>query len=55
LGGTVRDHATKKRSPLVRFFAGEEDLSHESADAPLPEGVAKGEEPFVILGAIAGG
>src|SRR3954453_10083952 len=55
LGGTVRDHATKKRRPLVRFFAGEEDLSHESADAPLPEGVAKGEEPFVILGAIAGG
>ena len=55
LGGTVRDHVTKARRPLVRFFACGEDLSHEPADAELPEAVGKGEEPFVILGAIAGG
>jgi molybdopterin synthase sulfur carrier subunit len=55
LGGTVRDHVTKVRRPLVRFFAGEEDLSHDSPDAELPEAVAAGREPFVILGAIAGG
>jgi hypothetical protein len=55
LGGAIRDHVTQVRRPLVRFFACEEDLSHESADAPLPEAVATGAEPFVILGAIAGG
>ena len=55
LTGTVRDHSTLKRRPLVRFFVGEEDLSHESPDAPLPSAVASGTEPFVILGAIAGG
>jgi molybdopterin converting factor small subunit len=55
LRGTIRDHVTQKRRPFVRFFAGEEDLSHESPDAPLPEAVAKGAEPLVILGAIAGG
>jgi sulfur-carrier protein len=55
LRGTIRDHDTQKRRALVRFFACEDDLSHESPDAPLPEKVASGEEPFVILGAIAGG
>jgi hypothetical protein len=55
LCGTIRDHATRERRPLVRFFACEEDLSHESPEAPLPEKVANGEEPFIILGAIAGG
>ncbi len=55
LGGTVRDHVTRARRPLVRFFACEEDLSHNSPDDPLPEAVASGAEPFVILGAIAGG
>jgi hypothetical protein len=55
LCGTVRDHATQKRRPLVRFFACEEDVSHESADAPLPSAVASGAEPFLIIGAIAGG
>ena len=55
LEGTIRDHVTKVRRPLVRFFACGEDLSHESADAALPEDVASGKEPFVVLGAIAGG
>jgi len=55
LGGTLRDHVTKQRRPFVRFFACEEDLSHESPDAPLPEAVANGTEPFLIVGAIAGG
>lgn len=55
LRGTIRDHVTLQRRPLVRFFACEDDLSHESPDAPLPEKVASGAEPFVILGAIAGG
>ena len=55
LSGTMRDHVTKLRRPLVRFFACGEDLSHESPDAPLPEAIAKGSEPFVIIGAIAGG
>jgi hypothetical protein len=53
--GTVRDAVTKKRRPMVRFFACEEDLSDESLDAPLPEEVAAGKEPFLIIGAIAGG
>jgi hypothetical protein len=55
LRGTVRDHATQKRRAFVRFFACEQDLSHESPDAPLPHEVAKGEKPFMIVGAIAGG
>jgi molybdopterin synthase sulfur carrier subunit len=55
LRGTIRDHGSDKRRPLVRFFACEEDLSHDSPDKPLPERVARGEEPFFIIGAIAGG
>ena len=55
LCGTIRDHVTKQRRPFVRFFACEEDLSHESPDAPLPEAVATGAEPFLLVGAIAGG
>jgi molybdopterin synthase sulfur carrier subunit len=55
LQGTLRDHVTKQRRPYVRFFACEEDLSHESPDAPLPEAVVNGTEPFLIVGAIAGG
>ena len=55
LCGTVRDHVTGKRRPLVRFFACEEDLSHDPPDAPLPEAVASGAQPFVIIGAVAGG
>ena len=55
LRGTLRDHVTQQRRPFVRFFACEEDLSHESPDAPLPEAVASGAEPFLIEGAIAGG
>ncbi|MBA2409360.1 MAG: MoaD/ThiS family protein [Gammaproteobacteria bacterium] len=55
LHGTIRDNVTQRRRPLIRFFACEEDLSHESLDAPLPEAVATGAEPFLIVGAIAGG
>jgi hypothetical protein len=55
LRGTIRDHATHVRRPLLRFFACKEDLSHEPPDAPLPEAVASGAEPFLIIGAIAGG
>ena len=55
LRGTVRDHVTHKRRPLVRFFACEEDYSHAAPDDPLPEPVASGKEPFIILGSIAGG
>jgi molybdopterin synthase sulfur carrier subunit len=55
LKGTIRDHVTEQRRPFVRFFACEEDLSHESPDAPLPEAVVSGKEPFLIVGAIAGG
>ena len=55
LRGTIRDHGTLKRRPLVRFFACGEDISHESPDAPLPDAIAKGEEPFFVMGAIAGG
>ena len=55
LRGTIRDHDTLKRRPFLRFFACEQDLSHESPDAPLPDRVASGEEPFIIVGAIAGG
>jgi len=55
LQGTIREHVTQQRRPFLRFFACEEDLSHEPPDAPLPEAVASGAEPLVILGAIAGG
>ncbi len=55
LQGTIRDHVTCRRRDFVRFFACEEDLSHESPDAPLPEPVARGTEPLLIVGAIAGG
>ena len=55
LQGTIRDHDTLKRRSFLRFFACEEDLSHESPDAPLPEAVASGKEPFLVIGAIAGG
>ena len=55
LCGTIRDHLTLQRRPYVRFFACEEDLSHEPPDAPLPDAVASGAEPFFIIGAIAGG
>jgi hypothetical protein len=55
LRGTIRDHVTKQRRPFVRFFAGGEDLSHEPLDAPLPEAVASGAEPYLVIGAIAGG
>lgn len=55
LRGTIRDHVTQLRRPMVRFFACGEDLSHESPDAPLPAAIATGSEPFVIIGAIAGG
>ena len=55
LSGTIRDHATKQRRPFLRFFACGEDLSFGSPDAPLPEPVASGQEPFLIIGAIAGG
>jgi molybdopterin synthase sulfur carrier subunit len=55
LRGTMRDHVTQLRRPLVRFFACGEDLSHESPDAALPDAIAKGSEPFLVIGAIAGG
>jgi molybdopterin synthase sulfur carrier subunit len=55
LRGAIRDHVTQQRRPLLRFFACEEDFSHESPDAPLPEAVSSGREPFFIIGAIAGG
>ena len=55
LRGAVRDHVTLQRRPFLRFFACEEDLSHDSPDAPLPEPVAAGKEPLLVIGAIAGG
>jgi molybdopterin synthase sulfur carrier subunit len=55
LRGTIRDHVTRKRRAFVRFFACGEDLSHESPDTSLPDAVAKGTEPFMVVGAIAGG
>ena len=55
LRGTIRDHETQKRRPLVRFFVCGEDVSHDSPDAALPEAIVKGAEPFFIMGAIAGG
>jgi hypothetical protein len=55
LRGAIRDHDTQQRRPFLRFFACEEDLSHESPDTPLPDAVASGKEPFIVIGAIAGG
>ncbi len=55
LRGTIRDHRTKQRRPMVRFFIEEQDWSHESLDAPLPASVVEGQEPFWIVGAISGG
>jgi sulfur-carrier protein len=55
LRGTIRDQVTQQRRPFLRFFACEEDLSHEPPDAALPDAVASGKEPFIIIGAIAGG
>ena len=55
LRGTIRDHVTRRRRPFIRFFACEQDVSHDSSDAPLPEAVAKGDEPLLIVGAMAGG
>jgi molybdopterin synthase sulfur carrier subunit len=55
LRGTMRDHTTQQRRPFVRFFAGMQDLSHDPPDTPLPEAVATGSEPFLVVGAMAGG
>lgn len=55
LCGTIRDHVTRERRPMVRFFANEEDVTHEPADAPLPEAIVSGARPLLIVGAIAGG
>ena len=55
LRGTIRDHGTLQRRPFLRFFACEQDLSHEPPDAPLPDAIASGKEPFIVIGAIAGG
>jgi molybdopterin synthase sulfur carrier subunit len=55
LRGTIRDHVTEKRRPYLRFFACEEDLTHQPPDTPLPDAVVRGTEPFLIIGAIAGG
>jgi len=55
LRGTIRDHVSKQRRPFLRFFACEQDLSHDPPDTPLPEAVVSGNQPFVVLGAIAGG
>jgi molybdopterin synthase sulfur carrier subunit len=55
LRGTIRDHVTRRRRPYVRFFACETDLSHQPSDAPLPQAVADGVEPFLVVGAMAGG
>jgi sulfur-carrier protein len=55
LSGTIRDHGTLQRRAFLRFFACEQDLSHEPPDAPLPDEVASGKEPFIVIGAIAGG
>ena len=55
LCGTIRDHVTKRRRPFVRFYACEQDLSHDPPDVPLPEAVLRGDEPFMVVGAMAGG
>jgi molybdopterin synthase sulfur carrier subunit len=55
LSGTIRDHTTQRRRPFLRFFACEQDLSNEPPDAPLPDEVARGKEPYLVVGALAGG
>ena len=55
LRGTIRDHVTQQRRPFIRFFAGGQDLSHQSPDVPLPDAIAMGTEPFRVVGAMAGG
>ena len=55
LAGTIRDHATKQRRAFVRYFACGEDISHDPADTPLPAAIASGTEPFMVIGAMAGG
>jgi sulfur-carrier protein len=55
LRGTIRDQVTQQRRPFLRFFACEQDLSHEPPDAPLPDAIASGAEPFIVIGAVAGG
>ena len=55
LRGTIRDHVTLQRRPFLRFFACEQDLSHDSPDTPLPDAIVSGKEPLIVLGAIAGG
>lgn len=55
LRGTIRDHVSQKRRPFLRFFACEQDISHERLDSPLPEAVASGQEPFLIVGSLSGG
>ena len=55
LCGTIRDRATRRRRPFVRFFGGEDDLSHDAPDAPLPDAIVTGREPFCVVGAMAGG
>ena len=55
LRGTIRDHVTQKRRPFLRFFACEQDISHDAPDTPLPEAIANGKEPFLVIGALAGG
>jgi molybdopterin converting factor small subunit len=55
LRGTIRDHVTRQRRPFLRFFACEQDLSHESPDTPLPDAVSEGTEPYLVVGAMAGG
>lgn len=55
LRGTIRDHVTARRRPFVRFFACEQDLSHEPTDTPLPDAIARGDEPLLVVGAMAGG
>lgn len=55
LRGTIRDHGTLKRRPFIRFFACQKDLSHDAADTPLPDAITSGAEPFMVIGAIAGG
>jgi sulfur-carrier protein len=55
LRGTIRDHVTQQRRPFLRFFACEQDLSHEPPDAPLPDAVTEGKEPYLVVGAMAGG
>ena len=55
LRGTIRDHVTRERRPFIRFFACQQDLTHQRSNAPLPDPVTRGEEPFLVIGAVAGG